>query len=206
MDMVWVCFGTPLMRSLCAMHSIPTGYGQRKMKSSFFIKKTYDFLHISIICRIFAPKSIPSRVMREAKTYLLAATCLMIGVLLYATCRTDIWFVQQLHLDLLPHTTMNTQNAFIYWLVFCLPDGLWYMALLILQQQLTQRESVLSRICMYAAVALPFLLEGMQAAGWLIGTFDYRDILTYLFTLILFLCLRKKLYSSDCKCWLSPSL
>ena len=143
--------------------------------------------------------------MRGAKIYILAAACLITGVLLYATCRTDIWFVRQFHLDILPHTTPDTQNAFIYWLVFCLPDGLWYIALLLLQQQLTQRESVFSRICMYAAMALPFLLEGMQAIGWLPGTFDYRDIITYLFILILFLCLRKKFYSSDCKCLLSPS-
>ena len=179
------------------------GTTESKITESFFL---------FFIC-IYEKKSVPlqrnpyyTHLMGRMKVYILAAACLIIGVLLYATCRTDIWFVHRLHLDILPHTTLDSQNPFIYWLIFCLPDGLWYMSLLILQQQLTQRKSVSSRICMYAAVVLPFLLEGMQAAGWLFGTFDYRDIITYLFTLILFLCLREKLYSSDCKCSLSPSL
>ncbi len=133
------------------------------------------------------------RCMRSAKIYITAICCLTAGMLLYAVFRTDIWFVHQLGLDHFFHIHLNTDNPILYWLVYCLPDGLWYMALLLLQHRFTQKESLVSRWCLYAAVALPFLLEGMQAMGWLFGTCDYRDILTYLFTLILFLCVRKKL-------------
>jgi hypothetical protein len=63
--------------------------------------------------------------------------------------------------------------------------------LLLIQQQIVRTKSVVSRALFAVAVALPFILEGLQAARLLPGTFDYMDILTYLFTLILFLCLKK---------------
>ena len=84
-----------------------------------------------------------------------------------------------------------TDTVWGYWLVYCLPDGLWYLALLLVQQQMVYAKSVVSRAIFAAAIALPFVLEGLQAARLIPGTFDYMDILTYLLTLILFICLKK---------------
>lgn len=129
--------------------------------------------------------------MRSLKAYIIASACLIVGALLYTLCRTDIWFVQMMHLDKLGAWHCPTDTPWGYWLVYCLPDGLWYLALLLIQQQIVRTKSVVSRALFAVAVALPFILEGLQAARLLPGTFDYMDILTYLFTLILFLCLKK---------------
>ena len=121
-----------------------------------------------------------------------ALACLTAGAAMYALCRIDIVFIRFLRLDSLPHLSLNTMNPLVYWLVYCLPDGLWYLALLLVQHRIFLRDSLLSRCCLYLAVLLPFLIEGLQALHWISGTFDWWDILTYLFTLILFaLCVRK---------------
>ena len=134
---------------------------------------------------------LPSSTMRSLKTYVIAFACLVVGALLYALCRTDIWFVDSMHLNKIGAWHLPTDTVWGYWLVYCLPDGLWYLALLLVQQQMVYAKSVVSRAIFAAAIALPFVLEGLQAARLIPGTFDYMDILTYLLTLILFICLKK---------------
>ena len=130
--------------------------------------------------------------MQNARSYGIALVCLLIGALVYIACRIDILFVQYLHLPALPAPTWNTDHPLVYWIVFCLPDGLWYFALLLVQYKFLQRDSSISRLCACTAVLLPFALEMLQALGCLRGTFDWYDIITYLFTLILFvLCVKK---------------
>ena len=132
---------------------------------------------------------------RDSAVYWLALACLMVGAMMYALCRIDIVFIRFLGLESLPHVSVDTANPLVYWIVYCLPDGLWYMALLLVQHKIVQRDSFLSRSCWYLAVLLPFVIEGLQALHWISGTFDWCDIATYLFTLILFvLCVRKDFF------------
>lgn len=130
--------------------------------------------------------------MKRIRPYIIALTCLLLGTLIYLICRTDILFVELLHLDYIPINNINTQNKFVYWLVYCLSDGLWYLALLLIQYNVLLENSIYSRICAYVAVALPFIIEILQGIHWIRGTFDWLDIVTYLLTLILFLLCVKK--------------
>jgi hypothetical protein len=113
-------------------------------------------------------------------------------MVLYAAGRPHILFVEWMHLNVFPSIDWNRENPFLYWMFFCLPDGLWYFALLLIQYSIMNKKSLLSRLCTYLAVALPFVLEMLQSFQWIIGTFDWFDILTYLLILILFwLCVKK---------------
>lgn len=125
--------------------------------------------------------------MSSTKTYIFALASLLAGAIIYITCRTHIIFVEWLHMDAFPSWQANTSNPFIYWLVFCLPDGLWYLALLLIQQRLLIKKSFISRICAITAVLSPFVIEWFQALHWMRGTFDWFDIITYLLILIIFL-------------------
>ena len=93
----------------------------------------------------------------------------------------------------------NTNNPFIYFLVFCLPDALWYMSLLLIQTLFLKETGWPNRVLVGIAISLPFLLEAGQYFGLILGTFDWFDIITYCITLILFLSLRKISLLSPCK-------
>ena len=132
----------------------------------------------------------------KTRIYLLALGCLVLGAMLYVCCRINILFVDWLHLNNALYVRLDDGNPFVYWVVYCLPDALWYMALLLVQHQILLRDSLVSRLCVWIAVLLPFGIEGLQACHWIGGTFDWYDMLTYLLTLILFcLCVRKSFSS-----------
>jgi hypothetical protein len=82
-------------------------------------------------------------------------------------------------------------NPLVYFLLFCLPDVLWYYALLLLQKQF-YNDSIFSKVLLICTVLLPFVLEIMQYFRILSGTFDFADIVFYLFTLVIFIFLWNK--------------
>lgn len=133
--------------------------------------------------------------MTTQKIYIsfLSLLFLLLGACIYIFFRQDTYFVQQLpfEFDLQFHPTTYIE----YFLVYCLPDGLWYASLLLMQTILLS-NTLLSKIILIMAVLCPFILELGQFAGILYGTYDTFDILTY-FTvlLILYLCYRKHLKS-----------
>ncbi len=120
-----------------------------------------------------------------------AFTLLVIGIGIYFFFRPPIIALAKLHIAQYEYTICNTRNPFIYFFVYCLPDALWYMSLLLVQTLFFERKGWLNRILIGTAISLPFLLETGQYLGFISGTFDGYDILTYSLTLILFLCLRK---------------
>ena len=122
---------------------------------------------------------------------LVAVVLLVIGSGIYFYCRLPIIAFDKLHIVSGKIIIGNTKNPFVYFIVFCLPDALWYMALLLLQTWFLKEKGWLNRLLVGIAVSLPFLLEVGQYLGFISGTFDWFDILTYCLTLILFLCLRK---------------
>ena len=133
--------------------------------------------------------------MQNTRACILSLICLLIGVFIYAFFRSDILFIEKLHIVSSPINTLDTSNPIVYWIVYCLPDGLWYLALLIVQYLLFIQESLISRICAVVAILLPFVIEILQALGWFSGTFDWYDMLTYILTLILFLYGKKKVFT-----------
>lgn len=121
----------------------------------------------------------------------LAVVCLLLGIGIYYFFRMPIIAFTKLHITQVEIQTVNKENPFIYFLIYCLPDALWYMSLLLVQTLFFEEKGWLNRLLVGTAISLPFLLEIGQYFGFVSGTFDWYDILTYCITLILFLCLRK---------------
>ena len=120
-----------------------------------------------------------------------AILLLLIGTGIYFFFRSPIIAFNIFHIAPDKYIAGNTNNPFIYFVVYCLPDALWYMSLLLTQTFFLKETGWLNRLLVGIAISLPFLLEISQHFGLISGTFDWLDIITYCLTLILFLCLRK---------------
>ena len=129
-----------------------------------------------------------------------AVVCLLIGVGIYYFFRTPIIALVKLHITPVEMQTMNKDTPFIYFLIYCLPDALWYVSLLLVQTLFFEEKGRLSRLLIGVAISLPFLLETGQYFGFISGTFDWYDIIVYSVTLIIYLiCLKNTFLSSLCK-------
>jgi hypothetical protein len=133
-----------------------------------------------------------SKVTRIVVTILL----LIVGGGIYATCRQEVIFLAPFgntaFLEWIKVEIPDpTGNGLIYFLVFCLPDALWYMALLLSQKPFYDRGTA-HKWLFYMAVALPFVFELLQYFHVIPGTPDLFDLVTFLFTLLLFLVIWKK--------------
>jgi len=130
------------------------------------------------------------------KNTCIALLLLVVGVGIYATCRQDVIFLAPFRetkfLELIKiNIHYQSGNYFTYFLLFCLADVLWYIALLLLQKQYYNR-SVANKILFYFAAALPFILEFLQYFKVIAGTFDIVDIIFYLLTFLIFLIIWKR--------------
>lgn len=133
----------------------------------------------------------------------LTAASLVIGACIYLLFRQDTLFVEYLfgikegifsHLDL--------SHPLSYFLVYCLPDGLWYLALLhtnnLISHTPYSHHDRCSSVINIMVMSAPFILEIGQATGHLAGTFDICDLLTYLFTLIAYSIWARKKSFKEC--------
>ena len=126
----------------------------------------------------------------------IALLLLVSGACIYTTCRQDMFFLAPLHgtkfLELIKiDIRYQNGNIFTYFLLFCLPDVLWYIALLWLQVQFYNR-SISNKILFYFAAALPFILEFLQYFKVIAGTFDIVDIIFYSITFLIFIIVWKR--------------
>lgn len=129
----------------------------------------------------------------------LACVLLAIGSIIYLIFRQNVFFLSWIDEDFL--RVFHNDSSFIEknWLgefiLYSLPDGLWYAALLIILIPLGQINSQLNRSLIIIGILLPFILEILQFFRMLIGTFDTIDLITYVLTfLIIMLCERKYLF------------
>lgn len=134
---------------------------------------------------------------------ILAAICLLVGIGIYALAREHILFLECIGWQGVYYTS---KSRLMDWVVYNLPDGLWYVALLLLldvmgrHSQSNRVGRITSTLMMTIAMLLPFVLEYAQKYGAVAGTFDYADILTYCITLILFIVLCKTKLLSLLRC------
>ena len=121
---------------------------------------------------------------------------LLLGTLIYCTCRQDVIFLLPLQgselLEAIKIDIHYTGNPLIYFFLFCLPDVLWYLALLLLQLAFFEKDNLVSKIFLIVVIVLPFAMEFLQKFHLLSGTFDALDILFYSLFLILFLWIERK--------------
>jgi hypothetical protein len=135
--------------------------------------------------------------MSVTKATYIAIILLVGGCAIYATCRQDIIFFRYLgsNTGLLEWMRIDIHyeqgNILTYFLLFCLPDMLWYLALLLFQKQFYNRSRT-NKILFYAAASLPFVFEILQYFKVLSGTFDIMDVFFYSLIFITFIIIWKK--------------
>lgn len=111
------------------------------------------------------------------------------GAMIYLSSRETILFF-----DCVPESVINMLNRyritgdsrFGYFMVYCLPDGLWYGALLLTQSALLI-NTFWSKCVFLISIVLPFAWELLQLFDDVAGTFDPMDLLVYIITLSIFL-------------------
>ena len=129
------------------------------------------------------------------KRLCLSFCLLLIGVIIYAVFRQEVLFLSNVRLSILEKIKIEIDYSnchwLIYFIVYCLPDALWYAALLNIQIELYDGER-LNIVLFIFTIMLPFVYEILQKVGSIQGTFDWLDILTYFFTLIIIVICQKK--------------
>lgn len=128
--------------------------------------------------------------------YAIASALVIIGVIIYALFRSDIIFLNVVsgqHEGILSlWAVQHSSSPLVYFVVYCLPDAMWYAALLLTQYPM-RSMGLFNSILYWVGVAIPFALEGLQHFKLIPGTFDVADIITYILTYIIILqCLKQK--------------
>lgn len=124
-----------------------------------------------------------------------ASLMIITGAIIYIISRHDIIFFRWLPvsvIDSFREYSIDSNSSLGYLTVYCLPDGLWYGALLLVQSTLIGK-SFTSRIIFWISIALPFVWEILQVHRAIPGTFDPMDLCVYFLILILFITSSKQI-------------
>lgn len=117
-----------------------------------------------------------------------AGLLVILGTGIYITSRQDIIFfdwIPDTVLEAFDGLNLTEKSPLGYFVVYCLPDGLWYGALLISQSAFVGK-GLISRGIFLLSIILPFAWELLQIHSYVPGTFDPLDLLAYLLTLLIF--------------------
>lgn len=130
---------------------------------------------------------------QRAFKIILSFIMLIIGGLIYVGCREKSllmfdWF-QQLGIS----DEIDTFRRFINpdglygWVKNSLPDGLWLFAYMFLVDAIWNGSKMIcSYIFIYSLSVFAFLSEFLQYLGLVPGVFDWIDVASYLFAIIMF--------------------
>lgn len=124
----------------------------------------------------------------------IAGLMILSGALIYIIYRRDIIFIGWIPKSIIDSIKTLSANDVLspgYFIIYCLPDGLWYGALLIYQSAFLGKSWV-SKIIYHISIILPFAWELLQILDYVPGTFDPMDLLVYALVLIIFLIVSKK--------------
>ena len=125
---------------------------------------------------------------------ILSFIILIIGGLIYVGCREKSllmfdWF-QQLGIN----NEIDTFRGFVNsdgiygWVKNSLPDGLWLFAYMFLVDAIWNgSKSISSYIFIYSLPFFALLSEFLQYFGLVPGVFDWIDVVSYLFAIVLFI-------------------
>jgi hypothetical protein len=107
---------------------------------------------------------------------------LFLGILIYAFWR-PIPFIDPAQITFPLNCNIQVPN----WVKYNLPDGLWMYALLsslfFLWRQHFSRQCI---VWLVLAVCMSFLLEILQEFDIIQGTYDLKDLITYILSTIIF--------------------
>ncbi len=125
---------------------------------------------------------------------LISLLLLIVGAGIYFYYRIPIFVFQELNIPQKYRFHLNTHNPLVYFTIFCLPDALWYISLLLIETIFLPLISSIRKISFILALCLPFILEFLQHFGIISGTFDICDVITYCTILVIYLlCIKKNL-------------
>ncbi|MBO5427553.1 MAG: hypothetical protein J5996_03895 [Prevotella sp.] len=111
---------------------------------------------------------------------------LVLGTVPYILWHQDVVFLNSIR-DWLPCLPAHSHSWLNDFLIYNFPDGAWLLSLLLIQRYIGTLK--IFELC---AIALAIILELGQYLGWISGTFDLLDLLTYIIIFILFkLCTTK---------------
>lgn len=133
--------------------------------------------------------------MVEIKKYIIPTLFILLGCVIYLTYRQDSLFVSILPkslLNLISIPNINKDNDLCNFLLYSLPDGLWYASLILIQYSLYS-DNILYLIVLHISYALPFVLEFLQFFQIINGTFCIVDLSTYLLTFIILKLWKRKM-------------
>lgn len=118
----------------------------------------------------------------------LASLMIIIGAGLYLAYRQDVIFfnwIPKSYIETIRNTIINIIPTRRYFIVYCLPDGLWYGALLIFQSAFLGK-TYKSKCVFWISILLPFIWETLQIFPNISDPFDPLDLVTYCLTLLIF--------------------
>jgi len=121
---------------------------------------------------------------------------IIIGTIIYITSRHDIIFFRWIPISIIDtfrEYSIESHTFLGYLIVYCIPDGLWYGALLLIQRTLMVK-SFISRSMFWISAALPFIWEVLQILDPIPGTFDPMDLCIYSIILLFFMTIKYKLH------------
>lgn len=128
------------------------------------------------------------------KYVIYAYAFLFTGSLIYVFFRQEVFFMSLISDDVSDKFYVDidvNQSLMSYIMVFCLPDALWYLALLVSQLPFV-RYGISCKILFGVCIVIPFVLELFQYFNCIAGTFDIYDVIIYVFTLLVFLIWERK--------------
>lgn len=111
---------------------------------------------------------------------------ILMGTTIYTLCRRNISFVVYITgiEEGILASICDGKNPIINFIVYCLPDGLWYASLLLLLKVIYS-DDFFGRTIYTIGILSPFVLELLQLKTIIPGTFDILDLITYTIVLII---------------------
>lgn len=118
-----------------------------------------------------------------------AGLMIIVGTNIYIISRHDIIFFKWIPasiIDAMRSSFLNSLPRLSDFVVYSLPDGLWYGALLLFQSVFLDNTHI-SKSIYWFSIILPFIWEILQIRDHVPGTFDPMDLLVYFFVITIFL-------------------
>ncbi|MBP5365319.1 MAG: hypothetical protein J6Y82_05295 [Bacteroidales bacterium] len=84
------------------------------------------------------------------------------------------------------------------WVVYCLPNGLWSLAYVLIAAMLMRGRTLPARLAVAGIIPVVGLVsELMQRVGLLRGTFDWGDVAAYALPFVIYLIINILIYSKN---------
>lgn len=124
-------------------------------------------------------------------TIISAGTLLIGAIYIYLSNRiTDMQLYSWLNIDTENHLLEDIRNAsygFAPWAKFNLPDGLWLLSFLLFMEGIWNHDRLAKWIFSISIISFAFISEILQFYGYLSGTGDIWDIVSYVAAVVLLL-------------------